>query len=295
MLFIQKLSKMCYTYRTFIVLLLLLFSCKNEGQEFKKLPNSISSINELVNTNGSSIKTRFNPPASYSRMSSDTNSFAHYLQNFSLKQHNSKVHLFNGELKYNQNIHSAVLDLDVGKQNLQQCADAIMRLRAEFLYSQKQYKKIHFNFTNGFKADYSKWRSGYRIKVDGNKVSWFKTTSSSNTYKSFRKYLKTVFIYAGTLSLEKELLSVSLKDLQIGDVFIQGGSPGHAIIIVDMATDSIGEKVFLLAQSYMPAQEIHVLKNLNNNNISPWYNAHNLNKLLTPEWVFTKNNIKRFN
>ena len=45
--------------------------------------------------------------------------------------------------------------------------------------------------------------------------------------------------------------------MQIGDVLIQGGSPGHAVIVVDMAENpATGEKLYLLAQSYMPAQDI---------------------------------------
>jgi len=284
------------SFKTHFIVVLLLFSCRNDGRHFN---NSNLKSNEfekigLVNIKGSSIKTRFNPPKSYTRVTTDENSFAHYLQSFPLKPHNSKVHLFNGELKYIQSIHSAVLDIDVGNRDLQQCADAIMRLRSEFLYEQRQFDKISFNFTNGFKADYSKWRDGYRIKVGRKKVSWLKTTTSKNSYETFRHYLMMVFNYAGTLSLEKELLAVELGKLQIGDIFIQGGSPGHAIIVVDVATDKNGEKIFLLAQSYMPAQEIHILKNLNITSMSPWYSATNLESLITPEWTFTKNDLKRF-
>ena len=59
----------------------------------------------------------------------------------------------------------------------------------------------------------------------------------------------------------------NVEDIEIGDVFIQTGNPyGHAIIIVDVAINKNKEKIFMLAQSYMPAQEIHILKNPNNNN-----------------------------
>ena len=286
--------QMYISIKSYVAILLLLFSCNNEVREFKNPSFSISTKKELINTKGNTIKTRFNPPNLFTRINVKENSFEYYLQNFPLKPYNSKVHLFNGELKYNQNLHSAVLDLDVGKRDLQQCADAIMRLRAEFLYNRKRYEKIHFNFTNGFNAEYSKWRKAYRIKVNRNKVSWVKTTDTINSYASFRKYLTMVFSYAGTLSLEKELQTVAIKDIQIGDVFIQGGSPGHAIIVVDMAINSKGDKMFLLAQSYMPAQEIHVLKNLNNKRINPWYSAANLQSLITPEWTFTKDDLRRF-
>lgn len=103
-----------------------------------------------------------------------------------------------------------------------------------------------------------------------------------------------IFAYAGTLSLEKELVFVNISDISIGDIFIQGGSPGHAVIVVDMAIDEKGDKIFLLAQSYMPAQDIHILKNPNDKNISPWYRANIDMELITPEWTFTKSDLKRF-
>lgn len=88
---------------------------------------------------------------------------------------------------------------------------------------------------------------------------------------------------------------MSIQDMQPGDVFIKGGSPGHAVIVVDMATDvKTGKKMFMLAQSYMPAQEIQVLKNPNNSLLSPWYSLDFGDNLETPEWDFTSKELKRF-
>lgn len=56
----------------------------------------------------------------------------------------------------------------LAKKDLQQCADAVMRLRAEYFYDQKAYDKISFTLTNGFKVDYSEWIKGNRIVVNGN-------------------------------------------------------------------------------------------------------------------------------
>ncbi|MFM7767840.1 MAG: DUF4846 domain-containing protein, partial [Bacteroidota bacterium] len=109
------------------------------------------------------------------------------------------------------------------------------------------------------------------------------------------KYMEMVFSYAGTASLEKELKPVDLADMQIGDLFIKGGFPGHAVVVVDMAVhESTGEKLFLLAQSYMPAQETHVLKNPNDAGLSPWYALDFDGELTTPEWTFGRQQLKRF-
>ena len=83
-----------------------------------------------------------------------------------------------------------------------------------------------------------------------------------------------------------------MKNLAIGDVFILGGSPGHAVIVVDLARNKNGEKVFMLAQSYMPAQETQILRNPSDAFISPWYRAESQSKLHTPEWTFKIDELK---
>ena len=104
-----------------------------------------------------------------------------------------------------------------------------------------------------------------------------------------------VFAYAGTYSLDHELKAVAPAALQIGDVFIRGGFPGHAVLVADMVVnETTGEKRFLLLQSYMPAQDIHVLKNPNAPDSSPWYPAAIGDDLKTPKWSFTSAQLKRW-
>ena len=81
--------------------------------------------------------------------------------------------------------------------------------------------------------------------------------------------------------------------MQPGDVFIKGGSPGHAVIVVDMAVNSSGKKIFLLAQSYMPAQDIHILNNPMSPEFSPWYELNDNSLIYTPEWVFKTGAFKK--
>ena len=250
--------------------------------------------NTKINQSGKTIKTRINTPEGFYRITHPNNSFENYLQNLALKPHGSKVYFYNGIIKPNHWVYQAVVDIEIGNRNLQQCADAIMRLRAEYLYSQKKYDQIKFNFTNGFCCEYLKWMQGHRIIVERDNVCWKKKATIANTYPSFRKYMNIVFAYAGTLSLEKELKPVNIKDLKTGDVFIQGGSPGHAVLVVDVAKNSKNQKIFLLAQSYMPAQDIHILKNLKNKELSPWFSANHIEKLVTPEWTFNKTDLRRF-
>lgn len=58
-----------------------------------------------------------------------------------------------------------------------------------------------------------------------------------------------------------------------------------AVIVVDVAENARGQRVFLLAQSFMPAQEIHVLRGPSGER-GPWYEARSDGALRTPEWPF---------
>lgn len=252
---------------------------------------AVKSSNGVINENGMTIQTRFNPPNGFQRKPTNENSFANYLRNLPLKPAGAKVRYFNGNIK-KSDVYDAVVDMEISNKDLQQCADAIMRLRGEYLYSIKAYDQISFTLTNGFKMDYAEWIKGNRVIVNGNQTVWRKTAEPSNTYKDFRNYMEFVFILPGTLSLSKSLHSKNIKDIAVGDVFILGGSPGHAVIVVDVAENNEGEKVFLLAQSYMPAQETQILKNNNDGKLSPWYSANIVEHLYTPEWTFNARQLK---
>lgn len=255
------------------------------------LMNSKSNPSELLNPDGKTIAERFNIPSGYERTTEVAGSYQQYIRTLPLKPQGSKVKYFNGETK-SKDVYEAVLDIDVGNRDLQQCADAAIRLRAEYLYGLKQYDRIHFNFTSGFRADYAKWMEGYRISVTDNNAAWYKNADYSVEYPVFRDYLDMVFAYAGTLSLLQEMKQLPLSEMSIGDVFLD---KGHAIIIVDMAVNKAsGSKLFMLAQSYMPAQDIQILKNPQSKGFSPWYPLDFGTTLVTPEWTFTVSDLRRF-
>ena len=82
--------------------------------------------------------------------------------------------------------------------------------------------------------------------------------------------------------------------MHIGDFLVEGGSPGHAVIVMDIAEDKTsGRKIFLLAQGFMPAQEMHILKNPMSGKISPWYALEEMDTIRTPEWDFKWKHLRR--
>lgn len=209
-------------------------------------------------------------PPGYERVPADAHSFTAWLRNRRLRSDNT-VYLYNGLVKRNQGAQFAVLDISVGREDLQQCADAVMRLRAEYLYEEQRWKEIVFK-------DNASHPYSYRHGKDR---------------VAFDRYLRTVFAYCGTASLEKQMRLVSrLQDIQAGDVLIKGGFPGHAVMVMDVAQNGKKEKIYLLAQSYMPAQDIHLLKNPMDPRNSPWYKVAENQDIITPEWVFEHNRLR---
>jgi Domain of unknown function (4846) len=209
-------------------------------------------------------------PESYERLLLAKESFGEWLRALSLKR-DDRVYLYDGSLKRNQSAQFAVLDIPVGKRDLQQCADAVMRLRAEYLFDQGRYGEIVFKDNNN---------TPYVWKGKDDK-------------QNFDNYLQTVFGMCGSASLEKQLKPVSNgHEMEPGDVFVKGGFPGHAMIVVDVAVNKKGNRIFMLAQSYMPAQDIHIVKNPLDEEISPWFEERAVDNVVTPEWVFSYSQLR---
>ena len=239
------------------------------------------------------VVQRFPPPPGFARAVVPDATFAAWLRRLPLLPGKPAVKLFDGALKANQAAHAAVFDVDVGARDVQQCADAVMRLRAEYLRAAGAEDQICFRFTDGTDAVWLDWRDGYRPRPRGKQMVFGPGAKKDASYQSFRKYLNVVFSYAGSMSLHKELQRVAdTKRVEPGDVFIKGGFPGHAVIVVDVVTRADGDRMFLLAQSYMPAQQIHVLNNPRGQHA--WYRASGDGSLTTPEWVFPAGSFHRF-
>ncbi|HEX9104506.1 MAG TPA: DUF4846 domain-containing protein, partial [Polyangia bacterium] len=163
---------------------------------------------------------------------------------------------------------------------LQQCADAVMRLWAEYRYARGAVVAFH--------PDPGRPRA---LTFDA------RAHQRPDTRAQFERWLVRVFADAGSASLQAELRAAD-GAAQPGDVLIQGGYPGHAVLVLDVAVGGDGRRWLLLGQSYMPAQDFHVLRNPSAASASPWYDAAALataGGLQTPEWrPFVARDLRRF-
>jgi hypothetical protein len=220
-----------------------------------------------------SLEARFAPPPGATRVSVPADSFGAFLRRLPLAPAGSAVRLWDGTPKPRQDVHAAVVDLDVPPRDLQQCADAVMRLWAEYRYARGDAIVFH---------------------PDPGRPRALAFDARGRDRRGFEKWLIRVFADAGSASLQAELHPVH-GAIAPGDALIQGGYPGHAVLVLDVAVDGAGRRWVLLGQSYMPAQQFHVLRNPAG---GVWYDAAALaspSGLHTPEWrPFFVTDVRRF-
>lgn len=273
----------------------LAFQFKPVKETVNYVSKSIASKENLIHKDSLTIQSRVKVPKGYKRVTYPKGSFEDYLRNYKLKPFGSQIINYDDSEYYWQNGHVGILDIPVPKNGLQQCADALIRVRSEYLWNTNRKSEIGFNFTSGHYCSWKNYAEGYRPKINGSKVTFSKTASANHTKENFYKYLNLIYMYSGTLSLSQELEAVnSTKDLKIGDMLIKGGSPGHIVMLGDEVINDKGEKLFLLFQGNTPAQSVHLVKNLEDDAISPWYNLEIDAVIPVSNYTFYDSKFARF-
>jgi hypothetical protein len=141
-----------------------------------------------------------------------------------------------------------VVELELVSGDLQQCADSAIRLRAEWL--REQGKPVAFHATSGDLIPWQRYRDGETPYEQGGRLQWKPASPGS-----WNGYLQRVFMWAGTRSLRLD--TVAAKEPRAGDLLVIPGSPGHAVVLLDVAKR--GDELFvLIGEGYMPAQQFHV-------------------------------------
>jgi len=246
---------------------------------------------ELLNPAGMTLAERIETPKGFVRTEAGEGSLGAFLRGYGMEPDGTKVHLYNGKAR-RRTAAAAVFSMHLGERNLQQCADSVMRVYAEYLRSVGREDEIAFHFVSGFLCDWKTFRSGMRVAVDGNDVTWFAGAPASDSDEVFEEYLETVFNYASTLSMQKESVPADISDIRIGDIFLRPGSPGHVVLVVDVC-EKDGRKAFLLAQGSMPAQQFHVLRN-DDHPGDPWYYVDEVKFPFTAvEFTFAEGTFRR--
>lgn len=214
-------------------------------------------------------------PMGYTRVEAENSSYAQYLRSLPLKKRGTKVMLYTGGEANYQFLSTGVIDQDL-LSNSEQCADATMRLRAEYLWSRGRYGDISFRNVNGKMMHYA----------------------GGGSRKAFERYMRDVYGLCSTFSLFTETTPRDIKDVQPGDVLVYparaGHKYGHALIVVDVAKSKSGKVAIMCAEGNTPARDKHVVRNLNPLK-NPWFFLDEDDETI---WIscfhFNKNELRHY-
>jgi hypothetical protein len=223
------------------------------------------------------ILAAFPPPDGSVRVP-PPDAFGEWIQAIPLRDIRAPLRAYDGRLIHG---HDAwVLELDMVDGDLQQCADALLRVRGEWQRSVGE--PVSFFATSGDPIPWSRYAAGEDPYADGNRIRW--KPGSDRTWDG---YLRNVFDWAGTISLRAYETTSVERGPAPGDILVRSGSPGHAVLLMDVAVR--GEDTFILfAESYMPAQDFHIERGP----VDGWWRWDTENEMDLRTWVFAAADLR---
>jgi hypothetical protein len=192
------------------------------------------------------ITVAFSPPDGAERV--DADAFGTWLRTRTVAAPDRPVKTHDGRVVPGR---QRVIELPVVRGDLQQCADSAIRMRAEWQKATGQ--PVLFHATSGDPMAWDRWAKGDRPHEEKNTLVWT-TGHGAGTWDG---YLQKVFMWAGTRSLHAYDTVPADGSPQPGDVLVDPGSPGHAVLLMDVATKGDATYV-LVGEGFMPAQDFHV-------------------------------------
>ena len=247
-----------------------------------------------INTAGTTLETRFTLPAGYERIPVGKNSYAYFLRRLRMLPYSAT---YNNDLPENHQVSMLNLPLmdnieqDIQFQDIHLC----VRLRGEYLFSREQYDKIAFSIAVK-RIFYIEWAKGLELVIN-DKRHWTQQKYGIDRLGTFQNYLFFIFYHSNINTILLDTQPIPINDIMPGDMFIQAGFPGAAVMVLDVAANSAtGDRIFLLAGIYKSLQTVYVLVNPKEAwSGSPWYSIKaGKEKVVTPNFVFYKTDLRRF-
>ncbi|MBN2193282.1 MAG: hypothetical protein JW751_10740 [Polyangiaceae bacterium] len=221
-------------------------------------------------------------PPGWERIAVPPQSFSAWLRDLPLAAPGTPVKNWRGDEVYpgNEEYVQAVVAIDVGKGDLQQSSDVILRLHAEWQWWQGKRDMTYLAATKD-SMSYADYCSGKRPLAQGPHIYWVKQRDPNdpNDRGAFRDFLDVVFMWANSTAVRMQSEVVAPADLAPGDFFLQRDKSGHAVVILDVVAKPSGDRLALLGQALTPAMNIHVLRPGRG---TAWFSLRPTEPLLTP-------------
>ena len=220
-------------------------------------------------------------PPGYTRVKVEPGSFAAWLRDLPVAAQNTPVLDYRGNEVYpgNDDYVQSVVAIDVGKKDLQQSTDVILRLQAEWLWAQGRRDLTYKSATKDM-LPFASYSEGKRVLAQAGHLYWVKKTdpNESNDRAAFRDYLDVVFIWVNSTAIRMQSNEVDAKDVQAGDFFMQRSKGGYSVVVLDIAEKPTGQRVALLGQGLYPATNIYVARP---GRATPWFSLRPPDPILT--------------
>lgn len=246
-----------------LILAVLAFPVSVQAAPFPKLDATYPWIGAPhLHIKEQTVRSEVPVPDGYTRVEAD--GWGEWLRGLPVLPEGSEVHLVNGQVKPNQHSHYRVIALDV--LPFQECADSILRLRAEYLVSHgRTFQFSGLSFSRGTRA-------------------------------AFDRFLNRVFVTKSTANMAGEMQAPKEAGIRPGDVLVHVGHPGHAVLVLDVVEKGSRRPVrqILLANGFMPAQQFHILLNPKG---GVWFDEQDLAtslKIPLAGIKFTRADLRRF-
>ena len=275
-----------------VLLVISLFFILGASAQSKSLIN----MDEL----GTTIDTRVKVPEGYIRPPFPEFSFQNFLRTLPTKKFDAKVMKYDGYEKF-YDCYAAVLDVNIPMQeDLLHGEHAIQLLRSMYLYKNEKHDLIRFTYDDNRVIDFFEYGQGTRfVWQDSVYVKEEDVAGEDFSESSLQTYLDDLYHETTARGLQADTKGIEMSKISVGDAFIQPGnqfSPGHAVLVLDLVVEPVtGERLVLLGQGYAPTQDIHLLHNPYEEDISPWYRLkEDENFFATAQWTFRKKHCRRF-
>lgn len=228
------------------------------------------------------LLSRFATPPGYERVALEPGSFGDWLRTLPLAARDTPVVNFRGDVVHpaDDEYLAAVVAIDIGTIDLEQSPDAVLRLHAEWSWSVNRARDLTYRGAKHLEMPFSRWLKGDRLIASDTGAAWVpRAKPSEPEHAELRAFLDGVFTWANSTSVATHATPVSAEDVAPGDFFIHVRSPGHALIVLDIAHKKSGERLALLGQALNPAQSIHVLRP---GRKTAWFSLRPPKPILTP-------------
>ncbi len=240
------------------------------------------------------LAERLATPPGFSRIAVPKGSFAEWLRHMPVLAEGSPVKTARGRIVLagdHPNL-AAVIVLQPHRRGLLNSANMMIRLKAEHAWSAGDVERLGFHFTSGQTLRWRSWTRGLRPLRDAAGVRFIRTEAAGDGREQFCRYLETLFGHTSNTSLLDDTRPAMDRTLAVGDIFLRPGRDGHAVMILDVATDSRGGVRVLLGQGGSPVRTFHVLRS---DGGSAWFPiSRSQGLVLAGEAEFTMNDLRHW-